>query len=293
MMQDVYLNSEQAAAYLGIKERKLYDLVAAGRIPATKATGKWLFPRLALDRWLEAGLFTPPGYEPKTPPLIIAGSQDPLLDWAARRSGSGLALLAEGSEAGLRHLERQEAALAAIHLHRADGNDVPANVAAVKASPHLFDAVLIGFAEREQGLLSRDPVGSFEEALARKLVFGLRQAGAGAQLLLDKLCVEAGCQPVAISHCDIVYTTGEDLAFAIHAGQADCGIATRAVAIKAGLHFLPLVWEAFDLAIRRRTYFEPALQAFFAFLRSDEFHAQARTLGGYRTDETGRIKLNR
>jgi hypothetical protein len=35
------------------------------------------------------------------------------------------------------------------------------------------------------------------------------------------------------------------------------------------------------------------LQAFFAFLRSDEFHAQARTLGGYRTDETGRIKLNR
>jgi excisionase family DNA binding protein len=274
-MQDVYLNSEQAAVYLGIKERKLYDLVAAGRIPATKATGKWLFPRAALDRWLESGLFTPPGFEPKTPPLIIAGSQDPLLDWAARRSGSGLALLAEGSEAGLRHLERQEAALAAIHLHRIDGNDAPANVVAVKMSPHLFDAVLIGFADREQGL------------------FGLRQAGAGAQLLFDKLCVEAGREKETISTAATVFTTGEDLAFAIHAGQADCGIATRAVAIKAGLQFLPLVWEAFDLAIRRRTYFEPALQAFFAFLGSDEFHAQARALGGYRTDDTGRIKLNR
>lgn len=292
-MQDVYLNSEQAAVYLGIKERKLYDLVAAGRIPATKATGKWLFPRAALDRWLEAGLFTPPGFEPKTPPLIIAGSQDPLLDWAARRSGSGLALLAEGSEAGLRHLERQEAALAAIHLHRIDGNDAPANVVAVKMSPHLFDAVLIGFADREQGLLSREPVGGFDDALARNLVFGLRQAGAGAQLLFDKLCVEAGREKETISTAATVFTTGEDLAFAIHAGQADCGIATRAVAIKAGLHFLPLVWEAFDLAIRRRTYFEPALQAFFAFLGSDEFHAQARALGGYRTDDTGCIKLNR
>jgi molybdate-binding protein len=163
----------------------------------------------------------------------------------------------------------------------------------VKESPHLFDTVLIGFAEREQGLLSREPVGGFNEALARNLVFGLRQAGAGAQLLFDKLCAEAGYQPDAISRSNTIYTTGEDLAFAIHAGQADCGIATRAVAIKAGLHFLPLVWEAFDLAIRRRTYFEPALQAFFTFLRCDEFHAQARALGGYRTGDTGRIKLNR
>mgnify|MGYP006274327215 CR=1 FL=1 len=87
-MQDTYLNSEQAALYLGIKERKLYELVGAGRIPATKATGKWLFPRAALDRWLEAGLVIPPGYQPVLPPMIMAGSQDPLLDWAARRSGS-------------------------------------------------------------------------------------------------------------------------------------------------------------------------------------------------------------
>ena len=46
-----YLNTEDAAAYLGIRERKLYELVANGAVPCSKVTGKWLFPRAALDRF--------------------------------------------------------------------------------------------------------------------------------------------------------------------------------------------------------------------------------------------------
>lgn len=294
VMQDVYLNSEQAAAYLGIRERKLYELVGAGRIPATKATGKWLFPRAALDRWLEAGLIIPPGFTPALPPMIVAGSQDPLLDWAARRSGSGLALLAEGSEAGLRHLETNAAAIAAIHLHRraADGG---ANEAAVSGSPHLADAVVVHFAAREQGLMLRrdNSASGLAEALAKGMVFGLRQAGAGARMLLENLLAAEGAALDAIARNETVYATGEDLAFAIASGEADCGIATRAVAEQAALDFVPLVWEEFDLVIRRRTYFETAPQTFFAFLRSAAFHDHARALGGYRTERTGEIKLNR
>ena len=294
-MQDIYLNSDEAASYLGIKERKLYELVGAGRIPATKATGKWLFPRAALDRWLEAGLVIPPGLMPRLPPMIIAGSQDPLLDWAARRSGSGLALLAEGSAAGLAHLERHDAALAAIHLHAPHQETGAANRAAVAASPHLVDAVLIRFAEREQGILSRpdQSVSSLLDAHQRGYRFGFRQQGAGAQLLCEQLLAEAGLDLSQFGTGNAVFPSGEDLAFAIHNGKVDCGLATRAVAVKAGLAFTPLVWEAFDLVVRRRVYFEPAPQALFAFLRSEEFHLQAQTLGGYRTTDTGSVQLNR
>lgn len=296
-MQDIYLNSEQAAAYLGIKERKLYELVGAGRIPATKATGKWLFPRAALDRWLEAGLVIPPGYAPRLPPKIIAGSQDPLLDWAARRSGSGLALLAEGSEAGLRHLEQNDAAMAAIHLHTSDSaiDDAESNVEAVRASPHLADAVVIHFAAREQGLMMRfeRKIGSVGDAVAQGLVFGARQAGAGAQLLLEKLIAAENQTIAALNKRDTAYATGEDLAFGIASGEVDCGIATRAVAEQAALAFVPLLWEEFDLVIRRRTFFEPAPQAFFEFLRGQAFHDHARALGGYRTDRTGQVRFNR
>lgn len=53
------LTSTEAADYLRIKERKLYELVAERQIPCTKVTGKWVFPRAELDRWLLAGLARP------------------------------------------------------------------------------------------------------------------------------------------------------------------------------------------------------------------------------------------
>ena len=86
-------------------------------------------------------------------PPIVGGSHDPLLEWALRESGCGLASLPEGSEAGLRRLARGEVTAAAIHLHRLDGDDEAANVEAVAHAPGLHDAVLIAFARREQGLL--------------------------------------------------------------------------------------------------------------------------------------------
>ena len=53
------LTTEEAADYLRLSERKLYELVANGAVPCTKVTGKWLFPKGALDRWLAAGLAMP------------------------------------------------------------------------------------------------------------------------------------------------------------------------------------------------------------------------------------------
>jgi excisionase family DNA binding protein len=37
-----FLTTEEAAAYLRLSERKLYELVANSSIPCTKATGRWL-----------------------------------------------------------------------------------------------------------------------------------------------------------------------------------------------------------------------------------------------------------
>jgi putative molybdopterin biosynthesis protein len=116
------LTTDEAATYLRLSERKLYELVANGAVPCTKVTGKWLFPKAALDRWLAAGLLTPALAHAPAPP-IVGGSHDPLLEWALRESGSGLASLPEGSEAGLRRLTRGEVMIAAIHLHGLECDD--------------------------------------------------------------------------------------------------------------------------------------------------------------------------
>src|SRR5215831_2937366 len=83
-MRDL-LTTDEAATYLRLSERKLYELVATGAVPCTKVTGKWLFPKAALDRWLAAGFVGPAVHAPRPP--IVGGSHDPLLERALRESG--------------------------------------------------------------------------------------------------------------------------------------------------------------------------------------------------------------
>jgi excisionase family DNA binding protein len=296
MQDDVYFSTDEAAAYLRLKERKLYELVAEGAIPCSKVTGKWLFPRAALDRWVAAGLARPAGFVADAPPPIVGGSHDPLLEWALRQSGSGLALLTEGSEAGLDRLERNEVIAAGIHLHGA-GDDEIANTQAVAARAGLHDAVVLGFARREQGFLVAPgnplEIGTLSDVARRAARIGLRPAGAGAQLLLEAIAAKAAIPLDALRRAPAPYPTGPDLAVALRAGEIDCGIATRAVADLNGLGFVPLTWERFDLVLRRRSYFEPAFQTLAAFLAQPGFAARARAFGGYDVAETGRVRLNR
>jgi excisionase family DNA binding protein len=288
------LTTEEAAAYLRLSERKLYELVAEGAVPCSKVTGRWLFPKAALDRWVAAGLATPQLARQASPP-IVGGSHDPLLEWALRDSGSGLASLAEGSESGLRRLARGEVAVAAIHLHRLDGNGAGANIDAVTAAPGLHDAVLIAFARREQGLLV--PPGNplqlsdMASVVRKSARMAQRPPGAGAQLLLLSLLAAGGLTPDDLSIVKEVSPTGNDVAQAIRVGRADCGIATRAVAAAAGTDFLPLIWEHFDLVLRQRDYFLVQPQKLFGFMRSAPFAERARELGGYDVAEAGQVRL--
>ena len=47
-----YMSVKQVADYLSLNEKKIYALASEGRIPATKVTGKWMFPRELVDRWM-------------------------------------------------------------------------------------------------------------------------------------------------------------------------------------------------------------------------------------------------
>ena len=289
------LNTDEAAAYLRLSERKLYELVASGRIPCSKVTGRWLFPKSALDRWVASGMpNTLKSLEEQAPP-IVGGSHDPLLEWALRESGCGLATLPEGSEAGLRRLARREVMVAAIHLHAAEGDPEHHNIEAVAHAPGLHDAVLIGFVRREQGLLvgPGNPLGIAEigQLAGGQIRLARRQDGAGAHLLLLSLLAKARIDPGDIATIKPACATGTELAERVRSGAADCGIATRSVAQAAGLDFVPLAWEFFDLALRQRDYFLPVVAALFDFVRSDRFRKRAAELGGYDLSVCGTIRL--
>ena len=287
--------TSEAAAYLRLKERKIYEMVAEGTVPCTKVTGRWLFPKAELDHWLASSVSRPEGLTRPEPAPIVGGSHDPLLEWALRESGSGLATLAVGSEAGFERFAAGETIAAAVHLHALEDPEADANVAAMKLRSDLQDAVLIGFCRREQGFLLAPgnpfQVDCIDAVLAKRARIALRPKGAGAQLLLLSLLHGAKASLDQLATIGPVCPTGPDIAQAIRAGRADTGIATRSVANSAGLDFLPIVWEPFDLLLRQRDYFRPPLQALFRFLHTGALAARAQEMGGYDLSDAGSVRF--
>jgi putative molybdopterin biosynthesis protein len=293
-----FLTTSEAADYLRLGERKLYELVTSGAIPCSKVTGKWLFPRHELDLWVQSGLARQNGMMTVEPPLIVGGSHDDLLEWSLRESGSGLASLTEGTMRGVDRLLRGEVIATAIHFH---GEVVSANaggdtnVAAVRSMPALHDAVLVGMTRREQGLLlapgNPKSLRSLSDVLGSGARMAVRQTGAGAQMLLESLLARAGASPKDLRRVDPPCLTGPDLAASVRAGHADCGIATRAAARSTGLDFVPLLWESFDLLTRQRSFFRPSIQALVAFLRDKRLAQRAAELTGYDPAPAGQIRF--
>ncbi|RQH11465.1 helix-turn-helix transcriptional regulator [Bradyrhizobium sp. RP6] len=293
-----FLTTSEAADYLRLGERKLYELVTTGSIPCTKVTGKWLFPRHELDLWVLSGLARPAGMLIAEPPPVVGGSQDELLDWSLRESGSGLGSMSEGSARGLERLQRNEVMAAAVHFHALNPSDSLASDASIevlRAAPDLHDAVLVAFVRREEGLVlphgNPKRLHSLTDVLALGARMAMRQQGTGAQMLLDVLLKRAGASTRDLHRIETAALTGPDLAELVRAGQADCGIATRAAARSAGLDFVPLVWENLDLAMRQRSYFRPAMQTVLRFLNERRLRQRADELTGYDPSPAGLIRF--
>src|SRR5262249_61431205 len=78
------LTVQEAARHLRLNPRSVYLLAQRGAIPATRVTGKWLFPEHLLDKWLESSArrgerpAAPGGRSPAA--LMAAGGDDPPIE---------------------------------------------------------------------------------------------------------------------------------------------------------------------------------------------------------------------
>ena len=53
-MTEEMMNTKEVAGYLGIHEKQVYALIKSKRIPSTRITGKWVFPRKIIEEWIES-----------------------------------------------------------------------------------------------------------------------------------------------------------------------------------------------------------------------------------------------
>ena len=290
-----FMNTKEVADYLRIKQRKIYALLRARQIPCSRVTGKWLFPKHLIDLWVAentdyAGL----GFEARPPAPVVAGSHDPLLDWALRQSDCGLVLRATGSLDGLKQLAAGEALMAGLHVREGETGEY--NVPVLRETPGLREIVLIHWAQRRQGLIlaSGNPlkIRRLADVRTKKARFVQRQAAAGSHLLLLHFLAAARMKPADLAFVHPPVASETEVGLAIVEGRADAGLAIEAVARQFRLAFIPLAEERFDIALRRTSYFERPAQTLFAFARAAAFKRRAAALGGYDVGESGRIVWN-
>ncbi len=290
MTEPQFLTTKELADILRVKERKVYDLASAGEIPCRRITGKLLFPKSEVDAWLRGAKPAGP-IQTKTLPHIIAGSHDPLLDWAIRESRCGLATFFDGSMDGLDQLKSGQAMAAGVHLIEDSGQEW--NLSFVREGFSQEPMVLMEWAKREQGLILSAKfasIGSLAELNGKRIAQRQPASGAG-RLFLHELNAK-GLKPADFDLLADFARTETDAALTVVSGKADAAPGLAGLARQFDLGFLPIATERYDLLIDRRSWFEPPMQALLQFCRSADFQQQAAEIGGYDLTGHGKIHWN-
>src|SRR5215470_14126650 len=137
----------EVAGYLRVRERTVYELVRTQRIPNCKLSGKLLFPKRLIELWVAQSADYPSAVAHlASPPPVIAGSHDLLLDWSVRESGCELAILVGGSTAGVHRLLAGQAVACGLHL--IDPATGGYDAATLTSSLPGLDCVVIEWAKR-------------------------------------------------------------------------------------------------------------------------------------------------
>jgi putative molybdopterin biosynthesis protein len=281
-----YLTTGEVARYLRLNQRKIHALATAGEIPAARVSGKWLFPEELVDEWVRRRTVDGVGgLEALLDRVVVMqGSDDWLLsrivDRFQQRFATAIPMATVGSLAGLSAIAARSAHVASCH--------VPRETVREHAPLPLH---LVSLFSREQGILlarGRRGIDDLESLARQRLRFARRQAYSGTFRLVERLLAEKKLVPRWIpigplgSHLEVAH--------AIATGRADAGIGIRVAAELAGLRFVPLAREQFDLAIPTSFMSHARIREFLEFIVV-ELEAEGRgEHRGYGFESLGRSR---
>jgi excisionase family DNA binding protein len=300
-MSEELMNTKEVARYLGIHEKQVYALIGLKRIPATKITGKWVFPRKLIDEWIESNARS--GLEQareKTKRvrggLLASGSNDLILDMLqthVRRLHPDFYLFSAniGSTEGLKALNRGYTDIAWSHLFDPESGGY--NIPFLPVYVPDIKPVVVNLYYRELGfVVAREnprTIRGFEDLRRKDVRFINRQKGSGTRNLVDHHLNRLGIEPDRIKGYENEVCTHLEVGLSVLSGETDVGVAATAVANLLGLFFIPITLERFDMILDQRTFFEGAIQAFIEVLRSDEFRSRVASLGNYDFKDSGKM----
>ncbi|MDG1478674.1 MAG: substrate-binding domain-containing protein [Myxococcota bacterium] len=263
----------------------------AGRVVLGQVDGQWVgHPLSDLDLGPADGILLESGQvqplsSPASTGLLVAGCA-PLLGllsqrighhrdirsaWLPVSSGRALSLLAEG----LIHV-------AGLHFFDASSDRIAANRAAIRARFPGRRMVVVNLVCWRQGLLSGPGAAIGLADLTRPgLRFARRAEGSGASKLVRGIIGDQPMPtgPLAGGHLEV--------ARLVRAGAAEAGVAIEPAALAAGLSFLPLSEERFDLVYPAELTGHPGLKRLLDVLTDRPFQTEAAHIPGYDLSRSG------
>jgi excisionase family DNA binding protein len=290
---DVFMNVKQVSGYLHLNEKKIYDLVNKGHIPATRVTGKWMFPKELIDKWMLDSTHNGLLHDR----LIIAGSDDPLLHRIINEFTESLGNRAiitytpTATRTGLELLNANKVDACCIHWGP-ENESATRHPSLIQQYSQSHNWVLIRAFKREPGLLMKSAAdGSRPEIPAifdSRYRWSIRQQGSGSQRFLMEILSKHRL------NADMLNTTTTSLsereaAASINLDKCDITLGTRAIANEFGLEFISLGWEIFDFAIPRNIWFRHLFHNLINRIKSDSGHQIANELGGYQISNCGKL----
>ena len=293
------LSTKEVAKFLDVNEKMVYSLVSEKGLPATKITGKWLFPRHLVEQWVEAHTINYPESSVQLPPyqglLVITGSNDLLLDKAIGLFNTlypeNIAVFGNlGSMGGLQALRRNLCHIATSHLLQENEDEYNFDFA-IKELDKM--PAIVNFCRREQGLLVQKgnpiKIQSVSDLGQPDMTIVNRSLGTGTRLLIDHELDKAGIRGETIPGYTKEVPRHLDVGLEVLSGRADAGPGIRAVAEILDIDFVPLRWERYDLMAAIERFFDEGVQRFLGLLHEKEFRKLVESSDGYDLSFSGKM----
>ncbi|MFC1671055.1 substrate-binding domain-containing protein [Spirochaetota bacterium] len=300
MMKEM-MSTKEVAEYLNINEKQVYALIKAKRIPATRVTGKWIFPKKIIDEWItsnaEKGIMDIREKSGDTGKALLAsGSNDPVLDILLnniKKINPDFYIFSSsiGSKEGLRLLNEGLTDIAWCHILDPESGEY--NIPYISSYLPEEKIAIVHLFYREQGFLVspqlKHNVKEFKDLCKNNLRFVNRQKGSGTRILLDYNLNKNSINPDSIDGYDNEVYTHFEVGLSILSGKSDVGIATIAISKLLDIPFVPIVKESFDMVLKKETFFTSGVQTFIETLKSNDFRDSVRYLGDYDFNDSGKI----
>jgi putative molybdopterin biosynthesis protein len=309
MMTSTLLTAGDVAGQLRIAKFTVYELIKRGELPSVKVGKQVRVSQADMDAYLtrrrtgphaDTGSGAPDagkGGAPETPPrpekAMILSGQDRCVDLllaAAAETGEAAYRSFIGCYNGLTALYLGTITMAAAHLWDSETGEY--NYPFIRALLPGVPAGVIRLAGRMQGFYVRkgNPLGIRGwEDLARPGVSMInRERGCGTRILLDQKLRLLGINPLALRGYRRESASHLGCAGIVAGNGADIGCGCESAAEQsAGVDFVPLQLEWYDLVFRLADRDSPAVSAVLSRIRSPDFKRNLEMMGGYDLSQTG------